>query len=200
MLDTVSRRDSEETRSRILEATWNLLSSADSAVRMADVAKAAGVSRQAVYLHYPSRAELLIATTRHIDEVEDVAGQLNAVFANADGRSQLRAFVLAWGNYIPIVQGGAKRLMAIRDVDPDAAAAWEDRMTGLYNAARAVVETLHRDGELAEDLSVDEAADLLWATVSVPTWEALTVSRGMTQDRYLEVTLRSLTRQLVDGR
>ena len=60
------------TKSRILEVTWRLLESGNKAIRMADIAKAAGVSRQALYLHFPSRAELLVATTRHIDKVKNV--------------------------------------------------------------------------------------------------------------------------------
>ena len=57
------------TRERILDSTLQLLESGGgSKVRMSDIARQAGVSRQAVYLHYPSRAELLVAATRHLDE------------------------------------------------------------------------------------------------------------------------------------
>jgi AcrR family transcriptional regulator len=38
---------------------------------MSDIAKAAGLSRQAVYLHFPNRAELLISATKHLDEKVD---------------------------------------------------------------------------------------------------------------------------------
>ena len=65
-------RDSSDTRVRILNCTWNLLESRDKKVRMSDIAKAVGISRQALYLHFPTRAELLISTTRHIDSVKDV--------------------------------------------------------------------------------------------------------------------------------
>lgn len=164
---------------------------------MADVAKEAGVSRQAVYLHFPSRAELLIATTRHIDEVEDVAGQLEAVFSAESGVERVAAFVNAWCNYIPIVHGGAKTLLSIKDTDADAAAAWQDRMTGLYNACGQVVATLDSDGVLTADLTTAEATDVMWATVSVGQWELLTIDRNMSQQRYLELTHRSLMELLV---
>ena len=53
-----------ETRSRILDATVNMLEEHGGVgVRMGDIAKAAGISRQAVYLHFASRAELLVAAT-----------------------------------------------------------------------------------------------------------------------------------------
>ena len=42
-----------ETREKIMRATWKLLEeSGGSGVRMSDIAKAAGISRQAVYLHF----------------------------------------------------------------------------------------------------------------------------------------------------
>ena len=53
--------EKNSTKFRILEATRKLLESGDKNVRMSDIAKAVGISRQALYLHYPNRADLLIA-------------------------------------------------------------------------------------------------------------------------------------------
>ena len=91
-----------ETRVRILNATWKLLeASQGSGVRMSDIAKIAGISRQAVYLHFPNRAELLIATTRHLDEVKSVDARLMVSRNAITGLARLEAFIEAWGNYIP---------------------------------------------------------------------------------------------------
>ena len=193
----MSRKSSEETRKRILDAAWKLLNSPDEPMRMADVAAAAGVSRQAVYLHFPSRAELLVTTTRYIDEVEDVGGKLATVFAADTGREQLESFVGVWGNYIPVVYGGAKRLLDIRAEDPDAETAWQDRMTGLLAICKRVVDTIAAEDQLADGLSKREATDLLWATVSIGKWELLTIERKVTQKRYLELTLQTLVRTLL---
>ena len=57
--------DRINTKTHILEVTWSLLESENKAIRMANIAKIAGVSRQALYPHFPSQAELLVATTRH---------------------------------------------------------------------------------------------------------------------------------------
>jgi AcrR family transcriptional regulator len=52
------------TRGRILDSTLQLLESGGgSQVRMSDIARQAGVSRQAVYLHYPEPGR--IAGCRH---------------------------------------------------------------------------------------------------------------------------------------
>ena len=54
-----------DTRTKILQATRQLMEERRGlGVRMSDIAKAAGVSRQAVYLHFDSRIELLSATTK----------------------------------------------------------------------------------------------------------------------------------------
>ncbi len=69
-------RDSPDTRTRILKATLDLLEEGTgSAVRMSDIAKKAAISRQAIYLHFRTRAELLIATTHYLDELKDLASR-----------------------------------------------------------------------------------------------------------------------------
>ena len=97
-------RDSPDTRARILNCTWNLLKSGDKKLRMSDIAKAVGISRQALYLHFPTRAELLIATTRHIDSVKDVDARLAESRAATSGCDRLASFIHGWGGYIPEVR------------------------------------------------------------------------------------------------
>lgn len=186
-----------ETRSRILDAAWRLLESADGGeVRMGDIAKLAGVSRQAVYLHFPKRAELLIATTRHIDRVKDVDARLAASRNAGSGTERLDAFVEAWGNYIPEIQGVGRALMAMREHDPDARAAWDDRMQAVRQGCEAAVRALAADGDLTDAFSVAEATDLLWATLSVPTWEQLRDGCGWSQRAYVD-RMKSAARRLL---
>ena len=66
-----------KTRTRILDATLRMLEKhRGRGVRMGDIAKAAGISRQAVYLHFASRTELLVAATKYLDEILDVDHRL----------------------------------------------------------------------------------------------------------------------------
>lgn len=68
-----------ETRTQILVATVGMLESMGGrGVRMGDIAKAAGISRQAVYLHFTSRTELLVAATKYLDELLDVDRRLGS--------------------------------------------------------------------------------------------------------------------------
>lgn len=187
------------TRSRILEATWRLMEDLHSqGVRMSDVAKAARVSRQAVYLHFESRAELLVATARYVDEVRGLGERLRNYRAATSGVDKLETYVEFWGNYIPEVYGVAKELLAARETDKAAAAAWEDRMRAVHTSCRNIIEALDRDGMLAPDWSLEEATDLLWTVLSIRNWEHLTIERGWATDQYISRTQELLERTFVE--
>ena len=79
---------------------------------MADIAKRAGISRQALYLHFRTRADLLIATTLHLDEVNRTEERLVASRTAATGLQRLEAFIEAWGSYLPEIHGVARALLA----------------------------------------------------------------------------------------
>ncbi len=192
--------DSNPTRVRILKSAWALLEAGGGgAVRMSDIAKAAGVSRQAVYLHFPNRADLLVATTRYIDGVHDIDGRLVRSRIAGSGRERLASWVEAWGNYIPLVYGVLKALMAMKDSDAEALAAWNDRMQAVREGCAAAVAALQADGALAEGFSAEEATDVLWAMLSVRTWEQLCQECGWDQARYVTAMQHMTEQILVSG-
>src|ERR687894_2052019 len=175
-----------ETRTRILEATWRLMEERNGqGVRMRDVAEAAGISRQAVYDHFGSRADLMVETARYGDEVRGLDERLRRYRAATTGVEQLEAFVEFWGNYIPEIYGIARALLAARETDEAVAAAWDDRMGVVCEACRDIIERLHRDGTLASWWPRDEAADLLWTMLSIRNWEQLTIECGWTTNQYV---------------
>src|SRR4028118_1339566 len=127
-----------KTRDRILEATWRLMvERVGRNVRMGDVARGAGVSRQAVYDHFGSRAELMVATVRYGDGVLALNQRLRRYRAASSGEERLEAYVEFWGNYIPEIYGIARALLAEREGDEAGAAAWDDRGRGGCAAGRA---------------------------------------------------------------
>lgn len=152
---------------------------------MSDIAKAAKISRQAVYLHFPNRAELLIATTRYLDKVHDVEARLAASRAAKTGVERLEAFIDAWGNYIPVVYGVAKALLAMREADPEADAAWNDRMRAVRHGCKAAVQALDDDKVLSNDLNVKHATDVLWTLLSIRNWEQLRYDCSWSQKKYI---------------
>jgi AcrR family transcriptional regulator len=152
---------------------------------MADIAKHAKVSRQALYLHFPSRRDLLIATTHYIDKMKDVDARLAASRSAKNGRDRLNAFIEAWGNYIPEIHGLARELMAMSDRDEAAKLAWNERMTALRQGCHAAVMALRRDGCLSPEHTVETATDILCALVSVRNWEYFTIDRNWSQQTYV---------------
>ena len=190
-----------ETRTRILQSALTLLESGGgNGVRMADIAKQAGISRQAVYLHFPTRAELLITTTLYVDEIKAIDDRLAKSRAAASGIARLDAYIDAWGNYIPEIYGILKALLAMKDSDDAAAAAWDGRMQAMREGCAAAIKALKDDGKLAAGLKPDQATDLLWTLLSVRNWEQLTIDCGWPQKRYI-ASLKRLARQavVIDG-
>ncbi len=163
---------------------------------MSDIAKAANISRQALYLHFPNRAELLVATTRHVDQLHAIQDQLTTTRSAKTGRARLAAWIAVWGGYIPTIYGVAKALLAMRDSDAEAAAAWDDRMAAMREGCAAAVADLARDGDLIETLTQTEATDLLWTLVSVRNWEHLVRDCGWPQQRYIDVLTETAAKAL----
>jgi AcrR family transcriptional regulator len=178
--------ENTETRARILEATVRMLEEhGGKGVRMGDIAKASGISRQAVYLHFTSRTDLLIAATRYMDEKLDVDKRLAPSRAAESGIERLALYIDCWGSYIPEIYGVGKALMLARDTDDAAAAAWDDRMAAMRDGCRAAIDALYADEMLAHEWTRPKATDALWAMLLVPHWEALTIECGWSTRQYV---------------
>ena len=175
-----------ETRTRILAATWQLMEQKQgNGVRMGDIAVAAGVSRQAVYLHFASRAELLVATTQYGDQVRGLSECLVPWRSAVTGEEQLASYIEFWGNYIPEIYGIARALLASRETDAATAVAWEERMAAVRGGCRSTLETLQREGRLASAWTLEEATDLFWTLLSIRSWEQFTQECGWSTQEYV---------------
>lgn len=172
-----------KTRLKILHAALDLLESGKGeSVRLNDVAKHAGVTRQTLYLYFKTRADLLIETTFYVDELKGSAARLAASREAKTGPGRLEAYVSAWSGYIPEIYGAARALMAMND--PDADAAWATRKQDMWEGCEAAVKALKRDGRLNPAYSVKDASDLLWTLLSVRNWEHLVLERKWSQRKY----------------
>lgn len=176
--------EQNSTKRRILDTTWKLLESGETGVRMSDIAKAVGISRQALYLHFPNRTELLVATTRHVDAVKDVDGRLARSRSASSGTKRLHAFIEAWVGYIPEIHGLSVALRAMRASDKAAADAWDDRMQAVRHGCAAAVRAIAEDGDLNPKLTERTATDLLWTLLSVENWERLVRECDWSQTAY----------------
>ena len=195
-------RKTEQTRDRSLGATVDLLvTGRPTDVRMADIAKRAGITRQALYLHFPNRAALLIAATKYVDEVKDIDALLAPSRNATGGKERLECFIEAWGNYIPEVYGIAKGLINVYDTDEAAAAAWDDRLAAIRHGCEAAVKALRKDKLLASGsagtMSVKESTDILCGLLSVELWEFWVQRCGWSQSRYIKQVQTLAARALI---
>jgi AcrR family transcriptional regulator len=183
-----------------LHAAWMALEAAKGGeVRMSDIAREAGVSRQALYLHFPARSDLLVATTRHIEEVKNVDKRLARSRSAKTGTKRLNAFIDAWGNFIPEIYAVGKALMIMSETDDAAKLAWDGRMQAVRHGCRAVIDALARDDQLSPEHSVTHATDILWTLLSVRSWEHLTIDCGWAQQLYIKKTKILAGHMLVDA-
>jgi len=174
------------TKTRILEATWQLLEAHHGqGVKMSDIAKAAGISRQAVYLHFASRTELMIATMNYVDEVKGLNDRLNLFNSAKSGTELLDTCVDVWGNYIPEIYGLAKAMLMTRDTDEAMAAAWNNSMNCLRDVCLSTIDTLEKEDKLAAGWPAKEATDMFMAMISINNWEQLTIEYGWSTDQYI---------------
>jgi len=188
--------DADSTRTKILKAALELLEAGlGKAVRVSDIAARAGISRQALYLHFRTRGELLIATTHYVDDLHGGDARLEASRSAATGIERLDAFIEAWAGYLPEIYGIGKALLALRDTDAEAAAAWEKRMQDMREGCEAAIMALAHDETLSPLYPPVQATDILWTMLSLRNWEQLTVECGWSTKDYVD-GLQSMARRL----
>jgi AcrR family transcriptional regulator len=176
------------TPTRILEAAWELVTERGTVdVTVGEIAAAAGVSRQLVYVHFGDRAGLLTAMARHRDEASGFVDQVAAAreMPPAEGLEHL---LRAWCDYMPTIATVARAL----EVSDDGGSAWRQRMGELREALRSALARMPP----APGWTLDEAADWAWSRIQPTTFQHLVGERGWTPDEYAERTVSSLLREL----
>lgn len=185
--------ETNSTRLKILSSTCKLMEERRGInVKMGDIAEDAGISRQALYLHFASRTELMVATVGYIDEIKGVSNRIASLDHATCAIVKLEEFMFFWGNYIPEIYGLAKALLNTRHTDKATAQAWESCMSHLRDMSQKVIESIYQEGLLVPFLEQQEASELFWALVSIQNWEQLTQECSWTTEQYIERMTKSL--------
>ncbi len=182
----------ERTRSDILDAAWNLIRIEGADVSLAQVAKAAGISRQSVYDHFGSRGGMIIEMVRRVDERLEIRESLFAAFNYADPKTRLTKTLDAWFDFVIGIYPVATDLIRLRATDKDAAAAWEDRMSELKGWLVQLTQSLKADGALKPEWTAKTAAEYLWASSSVQAWGLLTEDCGWSERKARRVLKQTI--------
>lgn len=174
-----------ETRTHILEVTWELVSESGSGIKLSEVAKRATVSRQAIYLHFGDRNGLLLALVDYMDQTLELGESLAHVHAAPTGAELLeramRLNTTFWAAVFPI----ARVLDAAQYDDEALGAAWRDRLKFRQMTFGLMIQQLADNGELSDIWTVEDASDMLYAVAHFDTWRELTRQLGWTDDQYV---------------
>ena len=194
-IDTVS-----SAAGRILDAALALITKrGDAHVTMAQIARAARVSRQAVYLHFADRAELMVALARHLDAELGLPAEIRRIIDAASGAEQVEAMVSLQARTNPSLWAVARAVDAVRRTDPAADRAWQDRLDARLAGCRHIVARLESEANLQAGLDASSAADILWTITSLRTWEDLVLVRGWSPQKYQRHVTRFLLATLTRG-
>jgi AcrR family transcriptional regulator len=164
---------------------------------MAQVAAAARVSRQAVYLHFKDRTALLIAMARRVDEQMGIPQELRAIEEAESPEVAIRMMVSLQARLNPRIWPAARAMEAVRRTDQAVESAWQDRLQFRLEGCRRIVAWLQREGRLRSEVDPDVAADILWGLTSLRAWEDWVLERGWSDAQYEDQVTSLLLRQLV---
>lgn len=188
----------EGTRRRILEAARATLERGPlGALKVDEVAKAAGVSRSTVYLLYGSRAGLFDALARYLRD-ESGFGALIDAFRLPDALDALRAAQRVAVRMYATMPDVARALFTLAAIDPDAVAAVRAIEDGRRPGQADIARRLGAQGYLRDGVSVEEAADILTVITSFQAFDELYTGSGLAAevvaDRLIAMAERSVCR------
>lgn len=187
-----------ETRSHVLDATWELVEQRGSAFTITEVAKHAGVSRQAVYLHFGDRSGLVVALVDHIDKSLGSVKLRENIFGAPSGVEALRRWVETMSWYTAKIDRVTEILEASQYEDFDLATAWRNRMNRRQDLLHyQIVERLEREDQLAVGWSTKTAAEIIYVVTMPGPWRELTRELGWTHGQYSDHIWGLLKRALL---
>jgi AcrR family transcriptional regulator len=191
---------SANSKPRILDAALVLIQKRKGAdVTMAEIAKAARVSRQAMYLHFANRADLMLALVRHADEKRGLLEEIRKIREAPTGLAAMFEMVSLQARTNPSIWAIARALDAVRRSDEAVERGWQDRLEHRLEGCRQIVARMHKEGALKPGVSQEEATDVLWTLTSLRTWEDLVLGRDWKPVQYQEVVSRFLRDALTMG-
>jgi AcrR family transcriptional regulator len=192
---------SRRTRAALVDAARAVLEEdGPAALTMAATAERAGVSRRSVYLHFATRADLLVALFDHVSEAEGLDESLRPVLTAPDSVTALDEFAAHLARIRPRVRAVATAIQRQRRSDPDFAAHWDVVFRGQRKICRHLINALHRDGLLAEPWTVASATDMLWALMSGDFADNLTIDCGWSLSKYADRMATLMRSVFVAGR
>lgn len=175
-----------ETRIQILEAAraiFEELGYYDAG--LGAVAKKAGVSRQAIYLHFQSKAELLTALHLHIYATDVLpAIERHPMTDAAPALEELDSMIAVDVDVVSRVWRIHEALQMARRQHPEVEETLRPREEDRYRPMLDLGRRLKREGALPAHIPAGMFADMLWGLLGVGTYRSLVLERGWSLDQY----------------
>ncbi len=175
-----------ETRTQILEAARAMFEGLGYyGAGLEAVAKKAGVSRQAIYLHFPSKVELLTDLHVHIFATDVVpALERHPVTDAMTAWEAIDATIAVDVEVADKVWRIHEALTMARRQHPEVDQTLRPREKERYDELLGLGHRLEREGGLPPEIGVGMFADLLWGLLNVGTYRSLVVERDWSLDQY----------------
>ena len=149
------------------------------------VAKRAGVSRQAIYLHFSSKAELLTALHMHIYATDVVpALERHPIQDAKTAFDELDATIAAEVEVAAAVWRIHEAFAMARRQHPEVEQTLRPREEERYGELLTLGRRLKREGALPPKTRAGTFADMLWGLISVGTYRSLVIERDWSLDQY----------------
>lgn len=187
-----------ETRAAILDAARTLFEEQGYfGAGLEAVAKKAGVSRQAIYLHFASKAELLTALHLRIYETDVVpALERHPIWTAPTALHALDASISVDAEVASKVWRFHEALVVARRHHEEVDATLRPREAERYQEYVRLARWLKREGELPAHLRLRTFADILWGLLSLGTFQNLVVERGWSLERFVTWVRTTIRLQL----
>jgi AcrR family transcriptional regulator len=186
-ISAVRRRQADDTRRRILEATRRLLETEGYAgMTVEAIAQRAQVSAQSVYAIFKSKTGILMELLGQSMFGTEYDKAVRQALSADDPEDRLR-FVARIARQIHDAKSATIDVLhGARVVAPELAKLEEWGETLRYKRQRDMVTLLRDSGRLRRDLDFKRARDVLWMFTGAEVYRMLVRERGWSPDKYQE--------------
>jgi AcrR family transcriptional regulator len=195
----------EWTRHKLLEAARRLFAvNGYAATPLPAIAREAGVSAPTITAIFGTKVGLLTALVQLVVGGDEEPVPLverpwwQAMLAEPDARRLLAVFA-AHGRQIHERSADVAEIMqGAATADPEIAAMLRQLAEGRFRDAKTVATALAEKGALASEVTVEQAADIIWALGSHDLYRMFVIDRGWLSQQYEQWLAASLIHDLLE--
>jgi AcrR family transcriptional regulator len=186
-----------DTKLRIIDATWKLFNDmSPKSPTLGEVAKEAGVSRQAVYLHFGNRSNLLTESIQIMREKTGSAERLKSA-REVEPELVLSSWVdTLFGVYEMNLSIG-KTYLAAAHVDEAGRQGRGAFVASVRRSAAFVIERFDSLGMLQPKWTIETATDWLYTKIDFAVWHLIVHELGWSREQAVLRTVESLESDLL---